>query len=277
MGNYKGDEALARDCDPNYAKRQACDEKFRAIFAPVDTFTLYDPRFPAWTDTLDEKLAAHIAECGPLTNANKTLAIEKQHILETVVAPTSPTPEVRTSTTAPTRSTAEAARPSTPVTQAEPRPGPLAAVSPEPDPDVEAVRQYKLAADRGDAEAQLNLGKMYEAGRGGLLSDPREAARLYKLSADQGYAAGQLQLAYMYENGDVLPKDWPEAARLYRLAADQGNPEAQANLADFYERGDAGLRRNACEAMRLRKLAAAQGNAYAAKNLKEASTPRCKS
>ena len=158
----------------------------------------------------------------------------------------------------------------------EPLSGPLAAASPLPDPDIEAVRQYKLAADRGDAEAQLNLGQMYEAGRGGLLSDPREAARLYKLSADQGYAAGQLQLAYMYENGDVLPKDWPEAARLYRLAADQGNAAAQANLADFYERGDAGLRRNACEAMRLRKLAAAQGNAYAAKNLKEASATRCK-
>ena len=158
----------------------------------------------------------------------------------------------------------------------EPLSGPLAAASPLPDPDVEAVRQYKLAADRGDADAQLNLGRMYGTGRGGLAPDLREAARLYKLSADQGNAVAQLQLAYMYENGDVLPKDWPEAARLYRLAADQGNPEAQANLADFYERGDAGLRRNACEAMRLRKLAAAQGNAYAAKNLKEASATRCK-
>jgi TPR repeat protein len=158
----------------------------------------------------------------------------------------------------------------------EPLSGPLAAASPVPDPDVEAVRQYKLAADRGDAEAQLNLGRMYGTGRGGLAPDLREAARLYKLSADQGNAVAQLQLAYMYENGDVLPKDWPEAARLYRLAADQGNPEAQANLADFYERGDAGLRRNACEAMRLRKLAAAQGNAYAERSLKEANATRCK-
>jgi hypothetical protein len=267
---------LARDCDPNYAKRQACDEKFRAIFAPVDTFTLYDPRFSAWTDTLDEKLTAHEAECGPLTNANKTLAIEKKHIIETVVAPTSPTPEVRTSTPAPTRSTAEAARPSTPATQAEPRPGPLAAVSPVPDPDVETARRYKLAADRGDADAQLNLGMMYGTGRGGLAPDPREAARLYKLSADQGNALAQLQLAYMYENGDVLPKDWREAGRLYRLAADQGNAEAQANLADFYERGDAGLRKNACEAVRLRKLAAAQGNTYAERSLKGANATRCK-
>jgi TPR repeat protein len=165
---------------------------------------------------------------------------------------------------------------STALSPTEPLSGPLAADSPLPDPDVEAVRRYKLAADRGDADAQLHLGMMYGSGRGGLARDPLEAARLFKLSADQGNALAQLQLAYIYENGDILPKDWREAARLYRLAADQGNADAQANLADFYERGDAGLRKNACEAMRLRKLAAAQGNAYAERNLKEAVATRCK-
>jgi TPR repeat protein len=148
--------------------------------------------------------------------------------------------------------------------------------TPAPDPDVEAVNRYSSAAARGDADAQLKLGNMYGAGRGGLDTDPREAARLYKLSADQGNADAQLQLAYMYENGDVLPKDWREAARLYRLSADQGNAAAQANLADFYERGDAGLRKDLCEAMRLRKLAAAQGNSYAQKNLNAMRVARCK-
>jgi TPR repeat protein len=159
--------------------------------------------------------------------------------------------------------------PATPIRQTE-------EPTPAPDPDVEAVNRYSYAAARGDAEAQLKLGNMYGAGRGGLDTNPREAARLYKLSADQGNAGAQLQLAYMYENGDVLPKDWREAARLYRLSADQGNAEAQANLADFYERGDAGLRKDLCEAMRLRKLAAAQGNAYAQKNLNEMRVARCK-
>ena len=168
---------------------------------------------------------------------------------------------------------------SPPVTPLPPPPPPQTVetqATPVPEQDVEAARRYKLAADHGDADAQLNLGMMYRAGRGGLAPDPREAARLYKLSADQGNAVAQLQLAYMYENGDVLPKDWREAARLYRLAADQGNAEAQANLADFYERGDAGLRKNVCEAMRLRKLAAAQGNTYAERSLKGASATRCK-
>jgi TPR repeat protein len=154
--------------------------------------------------------------------------------------------------------------------------GLMTTVSPSPDPDIEAARRYKVAADRGDADAQWQLGLMYEGGRGGLAPDPVEAARLYKLSAEQGYAVAQVQLAYMYERGNVVPKNWPEAARLYRLAANQGNADGEANLADFYERGDAGLRRNACEAMRLRKLAAAQGNTYAAKALNGANATRCK-
>ncbi|WP_426422560.1 hypothetical protein [Bradyrhizobium genosp. A] len=177
---------------------------------------------------------------------------------------------------------AEAPPPASPLrltasTPAAVLPLPPITASPPPDPDIEAARRYKLAADRGDAEAQLDLGKMYEAGRGGLPSDPQEAARFYKLAADQGYAEAQVQLAYMYENGNVLPKDLRQAARLYRLAADQGNAAGQSNLADFYERGDAGLRKDACEAMRLRKLAADQGNTYAAKNLKEMRVGRCKS
>ena len=61
-------------------------------------------------------------------------------------------------------------------------------------------------------------------GLGGLPKDEREAVRLYKLSADQGNAQGQVNLgsAYSHELGG-LPKDEREAVRLYKLSADQGN------------------------------------------------------
>jgi TPR repeat protein len=63
------------------------------------------------------------------------------------------------------------------------------------------------------------------------MSDDREAARLYKLAADQGNADAQVNLGFFYENGrGGLPKDDPEAARLYKLAADQGNSWAQDAL-----------------------------------------------
>jgi TPR repeat protein len=90
---------------------------------------------------------------------------------------------------------------------------------------------YKLAADQGNALAQVSLGVFYETGRGGLPRDDREAARLYKLAADQGNAGAQAYLGIFYEQcRGGLPEDNREAARLFKLAADQGNVCARAGL-----------------------------------------------
>ena len=56
--------------------------------------------------------------------------------------------------------------------------------------DVEALR---LAAEQGDAGAQLNLGLMYDAGEG-VIADRAEALRWYRLAADQGNAGAQTML-----------------------------------------------------------------------------------
>ena len=127
--------------------------------------------------------------------------------------------------------------------------------------DSEAAR-YKLAADKGNAEAQFKLGALHEHGGGGLLKDDREAARLYKLAADQGNADAQVKLGVFYEQGrGGLPKDDREAARLYKLAVGEGNADAQVNLGVFYEQGRGGLPKEEPEAARLYKLAADQKNA----------------
>ena len=91
-----------------------------------------------------------------------------------------------------------------------------------PQSDQEAARLYQLAAEQGHVFAQINLGVLYEAGRGGLPQDDAEAARLYRLAAEQGEPIGQNKLATFYEEGrGGLPKDNREAARLYKLAAEQ--------------------------------------------------------
>jgi hypothetical protein len=137
-----------------------------------------------------------------------------------------------------------------------------------PKDDREAARLYKLAADQGNAGSQANLGVFYENGRGGLPKDEREAARLYKLAAEGGNAQGQANLGVFYSQGrGGLPKDEDEAARLYKLAADQGNASGQACLGDFYEFGRVGLAKDVGEATRLYRLAAAQGNDRAQKAL----------
>jgi uncharacterized protein YecT (DUF1311 family) len=101
-GIYKGNEELARDCDPNYAHRKAleatCNEKFKAIFAPIANFRSFDSRLGPFTDTLEGRLAIYKAEC-PITDANREymrqqlVAMQKLAGLPSTTAPSSGTPE----------------------------------------------------------------------------------------------------------------------------------------------------------------------------------------
>lgn len=74
--NGRVNHDLERDCDPNYAQREACDAKFKAIFAPLDTLKLGDPGADAFTQTFSGKLAAYSAEC-PVTEAQKQYGRER--------------------------------------------------------------------------------------------------------------------------------------------------------------------------------------------------------
>ena len=51
--------------------------------------------------------------------------------------------------------------------------------------EVEAVKWYRKAAEKGNAEAQLNLGEMYANGRG-VEEDDVEAYKWFLLSGAQG-------------------------------------------------------------------------------------------
>ena len=95
--------------------------------------------------------------------------------------------------------------------------------------ETEAVRQLRQAAERGDAEAQNNLGVSYDHGDG-IAKDDAEAVRWYRLAAEQGHAKAQNNLGTMYKFGVGVPKDAVAAVRWYRLAAEQGHAKAQYNL-----------------------------------------------
>jgi hypothetical protein len=99
-----------------------------------------------------------------------------------------------------------------------------------------ALRLWRPLAEQGDANAQSNLGFMYEKGRG-VPQDEAEAVKWYRLAAEQGYANAQSNLGFMYEKGRGVPQDDGEAVKWYRLAAEQGLARAQYNLGVMYGGG----------------------------------------
>ena len=122
----------------------------------------------------------------------------------------------------------------------------------------------KKDAESGDAEAQNNLGVMYNKGLG-VPEDYAEAVKWYRLAADQGYADAQCNLGVMYDNGQGVPQDYAEAVKWTRLAADQGDAEAQGNLGVMYHDGR-GVPQDYGEAYAWFSVAAAFGDANAANN-----------
>ena len=88
-----------------------------------------------------------------------------------------------------------------------------------------ALSKFLVAAEQGLANAQYNLGLMYERGEG-VAQDYKEAMRWYRVAARQGFAQAQNNLGLMYANGRGVEQDYNEAARWYRLAAQQGEADA---------------------------------------------------
>ena len=104
--------------------------------------------------------------------------------------------------------------------------------------DKEAVfRLYLMAAEQGDAAAQVLVANMYRIGEG-VQRDSAEAIRWYEKAAEQGNADAQYNLGLMHADGEGVPRSNAEAARWYRRAADQGIPDAQYDLGVQYANGD---------------------------------------
>ncbi len=76
--------------------------------------------------------------------------------------------------------------------------------------------------------------------------DYAAAARLIHEAAGQGDAQAQNNLGVLYERGHGVTQDYSEAVKWYRKAAGQGLANAQNNLGVLYERGPARPGRRGC-------------------------------
>ena len=68
------------------------------------------------------------------------------------------------------------------------------------------LQEWRPLAEQGNADAQGNIGVMYDKGKG-VLQDYAEAVKWYRLAAEQGDAKAQFNLAVMYYKGRGVLQD----------------------------------------------------------------------
>ncbi len=123
-----------------------------------------------------------------------------------------------------------------------------------------AIKELNALGDAGNMPAQIMLGALYNKG-GAVERNDKIAAVWFEKAANQGNAEAQYQLGNLYENSQ-LAKDYKLAANWYQKAAQQGSAKAQARLGVFYSHG-LGVVQNPNEAILWSGKAALQGNADA--------------
>lgn len=124
--------------------------------------------------------------------------------------------------------------------------------------DLESIQ---VKAEKGDADAQISLGRLYLVG-GTMPQNDVEAVKWFRKAAEQGDPFGQQSLADMYKNGLGVPQDYVEAVKWYRKAAEQGEPLGQQSLGDMYNNGF-GVHRSVVQAYMWYNLAASKITAFA--------------
>ena len=86
---------------------------------------------------------------------------------------------------------------------------------------VQAMAEWTSAAERGDPEAEFQLGMLNE--RGDLKQDYKQADRWYQKAAELGHIGAQYRLAWIWGvGGDDFPADPVEAYKWILLASEKG-------------------------------------------------------
>ncbi|HKQ36542.1 MAG TPA: tetratricopeptide repeat-containing serine protease family protein [Verrucomicrobiae bacterium] len=119
-------------------------------------------------------------------------------------------------------------------------------------------KETKDRAEQGDAEAQYNLGLMYDMGIGAP-KNYSESGKWYAKAAAAGIAEAQFQLAVRYyEHAKQAKENYVKAFSIFYKAALQGMAEAQYNVALMYQLGR-GVPTNRVEAYKWYIISSAQG------------------
>lgn len=82
-----------------------------------------------------------------------------------------------------------------------------------------ALSYWMPDAQAGDPKAQTYVGEIFERGLGGTPPDHASAALWYRRAAEQGYGPAQINLGQLYELGRGVERDPTQALNWYRRAS----------------------------------------------------------
>lgn len=106
----------------------------------------------------------------------------------------------------------------------------------------ERFNKTLVQAEKGNAESQYKLGKMYTKGVG-VNIDHAKAAEAFENAANQGYAKAEYNLGLNYYEGSGVTKNRKTAYKWFKAAAEQGDPAAQYYLGKMFATGS-GVKKN---------------------------------
>jgi TPR repeat protein len=121
-----------------------------------------------------------------------------------------------------------------------------------------AIKEYRPLAERGNAEAQYRIGRLYEFGKG-YPQDKAQGIAWIRKAAAQNHADAQQELGVIYATGDGVKRDDVQAVAWFRKAAMQGESTAQYNLGLLYAKGQ-GVKKDYAQAIAWWRKSATQGN-----------------
>jgi len=101
----------------------------------------------------------------------------------------------------------------------------------------DGILELRKLAERGDMEAQYQLGNIYLQGHG-VETDYRQAFCLFEEAANSGYLKAACKLGYLYEKGYGTTRNLKKAIDIYEEAALYGVTDACFALGQIYEYGN---------------------------------------
>ena len=124
---------------------------------------------------------------------------------------------------------------------ADPKPVPVSASIPAPQPDISSVPRIPSRITLGQAALDGNAIAQYQSGmadlRGGSFAT---GANWLRKASDQGLAVAKYELAILHESGTGTARDLSAARRLTGEAAQSGHVEAMYDFATYNANGEGG-------------------------------------